>query len=561
MARQTPSKQLFDLLVTRNFDPELLDSSGKPASDPSEAEIFSFEFIGSSGNNYGTVVAMIADDNNLEIFSGDNVGRTMEGQDKNEWFDFQHQLKNFATKNFMSFGSQNINRLKYSMQGQAAIKEGLFESWSGTKTTSYNDKPERVRLMIKHKRPIGEGDARYRYIESLFLETSDGERFKLPFTKLAGGRAMCEHVRNGGKPYDPRGQHIAGIVEEINVLSRFKRASHGRVFEGDTANLITETTLYQENLNKILKGLSTHRGYTNYFESWNPAEITEQDVIIENIKTMFVRQDLDERIEQALPILAKIQKQGHAMKEANIFEAWANRLMEGTWATPDTPEQKTKLAELLAQELPVGADATNATEQLYDLLGDDMLFDQLENLADQDANADGRELVIARMQELSDDPNIAEVVAMLNIDSEPAEVNTEVEVDQEIDEADNDGDQQLNEFLPLLGAVLGRAAVGASAGAVTRTAAGAVGNAIGGEIEDAISDDEVEETVDPKNPRDYEIPAYLRQQQGMKPLTMKDIEDKEQKAHLDYQRRVGNIAEDDNAGLTRLRQLAGFMAK
>jgi hypothetical protein len=44
-----------------------------------------------------------------------------------EWYEFQHQLKNFATKNFMTFGSQNINRLKYSMQGQAALKEGLFE--------------------------------------------------------------------------------------------------------------------------------------------------------------------------------------------------------------------------------------------------------------------------------------------------------------------------------------------------------------------------------------------------------------------------------------------------
>jgi hypothetical protein len=395
--------------------------------------------------------------------------------------------------------------------------------------------------------------------------------------------------------------------------------------------LITETTLYQENLNKILKGLSTRRGYTNYFESWNPAEITEQDVIIENIKTMFVRQDLDERIEQALPILAKIQKQGHAMKEANIFEAWANRLMEGTWATPDTPEQKTKLSELLAQELPVGADATNATEQLYDLLGDDVLFDQLENLADQDANADARELVINRMQELSDEPNIAEVIAMLDIDTDtPAEtedpadkINEDDEVlpvegailhrirtghldllkqygpaavmaaardvaemigdVEEIGSSDTsayvnrviqslkDGDyddlaeqvneEQLDEILPALGAAVGRAVVGAGAGALERGAASLAGRAAGSKIENMFSDEEVDETIDPKNPRDYEIPTYLRQQQGMKPLTMKDIEDKEEKAQTDYQRRVGNIAEADDAGLIRLRQLAGFMAK
>ena len=55
MAKQTPAKQLFDLLVTKNFDPELLDSAGKPATDPSETEIFSFDFTTESGNNYGTV--------------------------------------------------------------------------------------------------------------------------------------------------------------------------------------------------------------------------------------------------------------------------------------------------------------------------------------------------------------------------------------------------------------------------------------------------------------------------------------------------------------------------
>ena len=423
MAQNTSAKQLFDLLVSRNFDPELLDSAGKPASDPSETEVFSFDFTTQSGNDYGTVVIMIGNDNNLEVYFGDNVGKSMEGTDKKEWFAFLEQLKHFSTRNLMSFGLKNLNRLRYSMQGQAALKEGLFESWRGTRTVSYNDKPEAVRLMIRHKKPIGEGDARYRYVESLYVETTDGERFKLPFTKLAGGRAMVEHVRNGGRPYDARGQHIASVVEELNVLSRFRRANHGQVFEGNTAELISETNAYYENLNKMLKGLGTHRGYTNYFESWNPAEITEQDVVIESIKNLFVRETIDTRIEQALPVLARIQRQGQAMKEAHIFEAWANRLVEGTWSTPDTPEKQAQLVELLSKEFPVGADATNATEQLYDLVGDDQLFDQLETLADQDADADARQIVYDRLVELSDDPSIAEVLNQLNIDTDtPAEV-------------------------------------------------------------------------------------------------------------------------------------------
>jgi len=327
MSQQTPAKKLFDLLLSRDFDPDMLDVTGKPATDPAEAELFSFEFRAQSGKTYGTVVIMLGDDGEMELFCADNVGRTMEGEDKSDWFAFLQQLKEFAVRNFMSFGIKNINKLRYSMQGQAAIKEGLFESWSGNRTTSWLGQATEARLMVKHKRPLGENDARFRYVESLYIETADGERFKLPFTKLSGGRAMVEHVRQGGKPYDLRGQHIAGIVEEINVLSRFRRANHNKIFEGDTGQLVEETNMYYENLQKVLKGIGSTAGYSNYFESWQPEEVSEQDVVIEGLKNLFVEQSIDSRIEQALPLLARIQQQGQAMKEANIFEAWANRLI------------------------------------------------------------------------------------------------------------------------------------------------------------------------------------------------------------------------------------------
>jgi hypothetical protein len=422
MADITPARKLFDLLISRDFDPEMLDSSGKPAPDPAEAEIYSFDFRARSGKDYGTVVIMLGKDNDLEVYCSDNVGRGMEGDDKNDWFAFLEQLKNFSTRNFMSFGIKNLNRLRYSMQGQAAIKEGLFESWTGNRTTSWNGAATEARLMIRHKKTIGEGDARFRYIESLFIETADSERYKLPFKSLTGGRAMLEHVRQGGRPYDHRGVHISEMVTELNVLSRFRRANQGQIFEGDTAQLVEQVQEYQSNLQRSLKGLGTRTGYTTYFESWSPAEISEQDVVIESLKSLFVKQSIDTRIESALPLLAKIQQQGTAMKEANIFEAWAERLTEGTWQLPDTPEKQAQLLELMSTDLPVGADATNVTEQLYDLLGDDELFDQLEALAEQDANADARQVIFDRMQMLSDHPDVLRVIEQLQIDP-TAEMN------------------------------------------------------------------------------------------------------------------------------------------
>jgi len=443
MADITTGTKLYNLLTTRDFENfKVLDSkTSKPPvndqgqEDISKANMFVFDWTSEQRHNYGTVVVLLGADKNLSVFFGDNLGKSMEGGDKKEWFDFLYQLKQFATKNFLGFSSDNLNRLRYSLQGQAQVNEGLFESWVGTRTVSYSGRATEARLMIKHNRTLGEGDARHRYVESLYIETAEGERFKLPFTKLNGGRAMVEHVRQGGKPYDLRGQHITSMVEEINVLSRFRRANHGKIFEGDTEQLVLETNTYYENISRVLKGLSSSRGYGQYFESWNPNEVTDQELVIEDIKNLFVTQNIDSRIEAALPVLARIQQQGTAMKEANIFEQWIDKLEEGTWALPETPEQKEKLAMLLSNKLIVGADATNATEQLYDLIGDDELFDLLTDLANQDANANAwaDPAVVDRLYELAElDSNLAEVLDNIDIgassdEQEPAPDDTEVD--------------------------------------------------------------------------------------------------------------------------------------
>ena len=430
MAKETTEKKLYDLLVTRDYDNfQAIDSrTGKTpvnpkngAQDVSKADMFTFDWSSSRGKNYGTAVILLTPEHELELYFGDNLGKTIEDPaDKDEWFAFMEQLRHFATRtNFNGFRPLNINQLRHSLQGQAAIKEGLFESWQGRRNMSWSAGPTEARLMIKHKRNLDETDARHHYIESLFIETAESERYKLKFNSLTAGRAMLEHVRQGGRPYDARGQHISDIVEELNVLSRFERSvARDTILEGDTAQLVQEAAAYRSTLKSSLKRLGTGRGYAEYFESWNPVDLTEQDVVIESLKHMFVKQTLDARIEQALPLLARIQQQGNAMKEANIFEAWANRLVEGTWSMPDTPEAQQKLLDFMSREQPVGADATDATEQLYDLLGDDELFDQLAELADQDPNSDCRQLVLDRMQELSDNPDVREVLEQLNIDAD-----------------------------------------------------------------------------------------------------------------------------------------------
>lgn len=397
----TLSQQLLDLLASRNVHPEMLDKMGKP-SDAQNAKTFTFDYTSGSGNNYGTMVIVLDSDNDMKIMYGDNLGRTMEGDDKSEFFDFIQHLSKKATQNRWTHSIQDISQLKHTMQGMAAIQEGLFEGYYGTRKISYAGQPTEARLQIVHSQPLGENDARYRHIAKMFIETADGERFKLGFKSLAGAKAMLEHVRQGGKPYDIRGCHITETVNEIAVLSRFNRANSTRIVEGSTQELITEAQAYYQTLRENLKHMATSRGYAKYFESWHPATINEQEGVVDNIKTLFIEQSIDSRIEAALPLLAKIQQRGQQMKEADIFESWISNLGEGTWNLPETPEQLDKLKTLMTKELIVGPDATNATEQLYDLIGDDILFDRLAELADRDprANAWNDTEVMDRIREL-----------------------------------------------------------------------------------------------------------------------------------------------------------------
>ena len=410
----TPAKDLNDLLITRGFEPEALDGkTGKPPTgesgqiDVSQADMFSFDYK-TENQNYGTVVVLLSPDNALEVYFGDNLGRTMEGDDKREWYQFLEQLKNFSTRNRMEFKLENLSRLKYTMQGIAAIKEGLFEGYYGKKNVSYSDSPKKVRLMIKHNRELGEDEARYRAIESLFIETPDGERFKLPFKNLLGGKVMATHVSAGGNPYDAFGQHITEMISEMSTLAKFIRASRNRKFSGDTDELVNAAVRHYSDLKAKAKRMIGNRGYTIEKESYDPAAIPEHANTTESIRNMFIEQNIDHRIEEALPILARLAEinKESKMKEANEFESWANNVAqgvaEGTWALPDTPEYMNKLKELLNKPLIVGADGINAVEQLYDLIGDDHLFDIIGDLAERDPNANlwDNEEAMSRIEEL-----------------------------------------------------------------------------------------------------------------------------------------------------------------
>jgi len=431
----TASQQIYDLLVTKDFDPKSLDAMGKPTVNPSEADLFSFNFS-TNGNEYGTVVVLINGDNDLEVYYGDNLGKGMDPGDKGDWYDFLAMLRQTAKRNLLTFSLNNMNKLKYQMATMANISESLImEAWKAQgKSKSYSNQPGKAKVVIQHSRAIGEDEQRFRNIAALFVENAQGERFRMPFESIAGAKAMARHVSEGGTPYDAFGQYISETMNEIKTLGKFVRASRSNQFAQNeqALGIVEDAVKHYADLKRKAKKMIGKRGYKEIFSAFDPAEKTELDETIESVREVFVNSAVDNRIEEALPFLARLAA-GSAiksalsnnveetnMKEANQFEDWTNQVMEGTWALPETEEDMAKLRELMSKPLPCGPDGEYASEQLYSLIGDDELFDNIGELADKDPDADCREIVKARAKELGVEIDVEESIEESPTQEEPA---------------------------------------------------------------------------------------------------------------------------------------------
>ena len=130
------------------------------------------------------------------------------------------------------------------------------------------------------------------------------------------------------------------------------------------------------------------------------------EVDIDGLRERFVKKIYNEKFDAALPYVYRAYAKEQQMQETNMaeeFESWANTMVEGSWALPDTDGDSQELDELMAKPLPVGVDAQNATGELYNIIGDDELFDRLAEFADSQGeaadDADCRGVVIEWLRE------------------------------------------------------------------------------------------------------------------------------------------------------------------
>ena len=404
---------LFEKIRDRFEDVSLGDEKAKATSDPERARFFNFDYV-VDGHNHGNITMSLIDETSLKVYYSKNISDDLDKEHKKEWYNFLHELREFARRNLLSFEPRDITRstLKHRDIQQQSKADSTYDKDEvvaesklyGTSKSSYQ-KFGPARIIVRHDKHVTDesyGD-RSRHINSIYVENHEGERFKMPFRSLTASRAMARHVSAGGTPHDELGQHICEMAMECAKLKPFLNNVRHRMFEDEETKTMVEAAFeYHKLLKNTLQRMGGKKGYTTckeQFVATSTSYVPEEDVDLNEIKERFVKRVFNDKMEDALPLVHKAYNMKKENKFTEQFENWASAVAEGSWALPNSDDEVGKLIDLLSEPLPVGVDAQNATNALYNIIGDDRLFDRLEEYSKIDPTADARDVIMPWLQD------------------------------------------------------------------------------------------------------------------------------------------------------------------
>jgi len=342
------SQDLFNKIRSQFSNIRLGDENGAATAEPANAVFFEFEFKEDS-DTFGSISVSIADGETMKVFYNRNLVDKIDEDSKDEWFAFLKELKDFAVEHQLRFDvrditksnltkqdyenladtnktvntdgmSEELNRItKLAGVEKAPVAEGL----TGTSKSSFENL-NKTKLIIRHKGKVDETvpGARSRQIQSLYIENEDGERFKYPMTHLAGARAMQRHVSNGGRPHDEFGEHIVATSEDIAKLNSFSRYVTNKDQLNDNAgDIITQTKLKLENLRGYMKNIAKQSHYEAASNDFKTAdEQVLDDETVNKLREKFTMKNLDNRVEDALPLINRIMSELETTTEQPVEE-------------------------------------------------------------------------------------------------------------------------------------------------------------------------------------------------------------------------------------------------
>ena len=338
--------ELYGKIQTRFPNIKIGDENAAVLSkktDIPRARFFEFEYE-DNGKSLGTVAITLDDEDGIVV----QVSGDLSDSRHHSAFKFIRSFRDFAKNRLLNFdvkniGKDNLDKRDYQYQakpkeepvmpqpmtqpatpvkGKAAPQSSMMESkMYGTTKISYQDLGE-ARLVVKHSQPVNTDLAagRTMHIEAIYVENADGERFKYPVKHLNGARALAEHLKAGGIPYDSIGKHITGLSEELAQLRKFKgyvnRNEALSEAMGDITNKVMERI---EEVKKEINSLQRPTYYKQFAESFQDREdqMIPEEIMSDWIDRLTIR-TFNEDLRTAFPYIFRLVDESEIpVKEIN----------------------------------------------------------------------------------------------------------------------------------------------------------------------------------------------------------------------------------------------------
>jgi hypothetical protein len=320
-------EELFNKIRGRFPTVSIGDELGKVTSDPKKARFFEFDYR-DNDDPLGKVTVSLNDEDGLTVMFNSNMLDDGNEVSKDNWYSFLRELRSFAKKRLLNFDTRDIERSNLKKrdyaqlaQTEAGDNDMMAENkMYGTSRTSYQDVGQ-ARLMLKHKAPVNQElpAGRTQRVESIFIESPTGERFKYPFKHLGGARAMARHVSEGGLPHDTFGAHITGLSEELANLKKFK------TYMGRSSVMAESLSGYMDVVKERVSSvkdrvakLQKENYYKEAIDTYEGAELTE---VPENIQSDWIAEltikQFNEELKDVFPYIYKLIGEA-APKEVNL---------------------------------------------------------------------------------------------------------------------------------------------------------------------------------------------------------------------------------------------------
>lgn len=355
--------RLFDQLKGFGHTITMTDQNGKPTLNAKKGRYF-------YSDDQKFMIELQQDENVIKIKYGDST-------DLIKLKKLEDTIRRGIAKKFII----GLDRLPYTgkdielkdVHNMARVQESLSPVM-GSMKTSYQQ-TDGAKLIIRHSKPVNEEihGSRSRNIKALFIENSQGERFRYPHIHLSAARAMTRHVAEGGTLYDEIGQKIIGLSEERTQLMQVARYIKSNGLQ-EQANDVQFAV--QQRLNEI-KDLVTRYSPERLLADVHEADETDLEALQEKLtKNVF-----DETIGTMLPKLNGYLKEYQAKMEATqAFDNLKQQVEESTTiavnAIPDL-----ELRSMVVYESPT-VNTTELINLVLPVLEDDEMKATLTRIAE-----------------------------------------------------------------------------------------------------------------------------------------------------------------------------------